>query len=258
MNFPLEKIEPRFVERVWGSYHLEPWFAAQQKKIGEVWFDAGPLLIKFLFTTEALSVQVHPDDAYAAEHHGRAGKTEMWRVLRAERGARIAAGFREPVSLETARRSALDGSIESLLGWHEASAGDTFLIPARTVHALGAGLVVCEVQQTSDITYRLYDYGRGRELHLDHGLAVADLGPHPGKVAVAGGAPVECDYFRVDCLRLSQDWECDRNCVVAVLEGEGAIADRGFRLGEVWRVPRGTRIEARGEGSVLRIHAPEY
>lgn len=257
MEFAVERIEPRFVERVWGSFHLEPWYPAREQRIGEVWFDAGAVLIKFLFTTEALSVQVHPDDAYALAEHGGVGKTEMWHVLRAEPGARIAAGFREMVTAEQVRQAALDGTIETLLGWHEAKAGDTFFTPARTVHALGAGLVVCEIQQNSDITYRLYDYGRGRELHLEHGLAVADLGPHPGKCPPRDRVLVDCGYFSVERWEMRDDWECDRNLFLVVHSGEGIVGGRQFRLGEVWKIPRGARIEPRGEISVLCVYAPE-
>src|SRR6476660_7140505 len=156
------RLTPRFVPKVWGSIHLEPWFPNASEKIGEVWFEplpgasALPLLIKFLFTTEPLSVQVHPE-----------GKTEMWHILAAEPGAKIAAGFREPITGQRLRESALSGEIEQLLEWFEARPGDTFFIPAGTVHAIGAGLVLCEIQQHSDLTYRLFDYGRRRELHLD-------------------------------------------------------------------------------------------
>src|SRR5271165_3300984 len=168
-----KRLQPRFLEKVWGSTRLEPWFESTGAKIGEVWFEgAGPLpiLVKFIFTTEKLSVQVHPDDVYAAKHHNSRGKTEMWHVLAAAPGARIAAGFREPVSAERLRAGALSGEIEELLAWHEARPGDTFFIPAGTVHAIGAGLTLCEIQQFSDITYRLYDYGRPRELHLAKAL----------------------------------------------------------------------------------------
>jgi mannose-6-phosphate isomerase len=168
-----QRLTPRFLEKVWGSTRLEPWFPNSQKKIGEVWFEGVadlPLLIKFLFTSENLSVQVHPE-----------GKTEMWHILAAEPGAKIAAGFREPVTAEQAKAAALSGEIEEMLEWFDAAPGDTFFIPAGTVHAIGAGLSLCEIQQWSDVTYRLYDYGRPRELHLDQGLAVSDLSSHAAR-----------------------------------------------------------------------------
>src|SRR5579862_442496 len=203
---PLRKLEPAFHGRVWGTRDLNPWFpdAPPQESglpIGEVWFETPevPLLVKFLFTEKDLSVQVHPDDDYAGLHHKSAGKTEMWRVLAARKGAKIAAGFREPVTREQVRAAALDGSIVDLLEWFEARAGDTFFIPAGTVHAIGAGLTICEIQQSSDVTYRLYDYGRGRELHLDSALAVSRLGPHAPRAL----AQVACRYFVTEPLDIT-------------------------------------------------------
>ncbi len=258
MESAVERIEPRFVERVWGSFHLEPWYEEQGRRIGEVWFEAGAVLIKFLFTTEALSVQVHPDDAYARAHHEGVGKTEMWHVLRAEPGARIAVGFRETVSAERVREAAAGGTIEGLLAWHGVEAGDTFFVPAGTVHALGAGLAVCEIQQSSDITYRMYDYGRGRELHLEHGLAVADFGPHPGKCLARDHLLADCGYFRVERWEMREDWVCDRDLCMVVLAGEGIVGGAEFRSGEVWKIPAGVRIEPCGEALVLRVYGPAY
>src|ERR1700686_4222876 len=137
---PLERLTPRFLEKIWGSVQLEPWFANTGQRIGEVWFERPeplPLLVKFLFTSENLSVQVHPGDEYAALHHQSRGKTEMWHILASKPGARIAAGFREPISAERLRAAAESGEIEDLLEWHDAHPGDTFFIPAGTVHAIG-------------------------------------------------------------------------------------------------------------------------
>src|SRR5579872_6074020 len=158
----MHRLTPSFREKPWGSTHLAPWFPNPATRIGEVWFetDALPVLVKFLFTTEKLSVQVHPEDDYARTHHDSRGKTEMWHILAAEPGAKIAAGFREGLSAEQLKSASLSGEIEQMLEWFDASPGDTFFIPAGTVHAIGAGLTLCEIQQHSDITYRLYDYGR--------------------------------------------------------------------------------------------------
>ena len=143
-----------------------------------------PLLVKFLFTADKLSVQVHPSDEYAWEKEGCPGKNEMWHVLKADPGARLAVGFREdlagspPPNREALHDAANNGAIESMLNWIDVQAGDTFFVPAGTVHALGPGLVLCEIQQNSNLTYRLYDYhrlgtdGRPRPLHLDKALDV--------------------------------------------------------------------------------------
>lgn len=171
----------RMVEKVWGRTVLPtPFHAPDGKRVGEIWFEpkAGfdRLLAKYLFTSEKLSVQVHPSDAQAPTGHS--GKEECWLVLDAEEDARLAIGFREPVAPKQMRAAALDGSIEHLLEWYPAKRGDFFYLPAGTVHAIGPGLSLVEIQQNSDITYRLFDYGRPRELHLDAALAVAKGAAH--------------------------------------------------------------------------------
>jgi mannose-6-phosphate isomerase len=169
----------RTVEKPWGRDRLPAPFAAPfGKRIGEIWFEPTEavfsLLVKYIFTSEKLSVQVHPDDAQAAEFgEFDTGKEECWLVIDAEPGATLGIGFRQPIGAEAMRAAAMDGSIEDLLVWHPVQAGDFFYIPAGTVHAIGAGLSLIEIQQNSDITYRLYDYGRPRPLHLDRGIAVA-------------------------------------------------------------------------------------
>jgi len=175
----------RQVEKPWGQDRLPPPFAAPAgQRIGEIWFEppaALPqLLVKYIFTSEKLSVQVHPCDAETlAMGIGRQGKEECWLIVDAQPGAELAIGFRGEVDAETMRAAAIDGSIEQLMDWHPVKRGDFFYIPAGTVHAIGAGVSLIEVQQNSDITYRLYDYGRPRELHLDEGLAVAHGAPYP-------------------------------------------------------------------------------
>lgn len=180
----MSKLPIRTVAKPWGREVLPAPFAPPPgEKIGEIWFEPPPdlpsLLVKYIFTSEKLSVQVHPDDDQArAAGHGANGKEECWLVIDAEPGATLGVGFRETLSREQIRAAALDGSIEQLLVWHPVREGDFFYIPANTVHAIGAGISLIEVQQNADITYRLYDYGRPRELHLDEGVAVARGEPH--------------------------------------------------------------------------------
>ena len=169
----------KLVEKPWGCDTLPaPFTAPAGGRIGEIWFEPPPeldaLLAKYLFTSEALSVQVHPDNASAPE--GTRGKEECWLVLDAEPDARLAIGFRRAVSADELRAAAKDGTIEDLLAWHRVARGDFFYLPAGTVHAIGAGLTIAELQQNSDVTYRLYDYGRPRALHLDAALEVAHRG----------------------------------------------------------------------------------
>lgn len=172
------------VEKPWGKDVLPaPFVAEAGQRIGEIWFEppeALPeLLAKYIFTSEKLSVQVHPDDDQAeAAGLGRQGKSECWYVIDAEPGAALAIGFAEHIDTDAMRAAALDGSIEQLMTWHPVQAGDFFYIPANTVHAIGAGVSLIEVQQNSEVTYRLYDYGRPRELHLDAGMAVARGTPY--------------------------------------------------------------------------------
>ncbi len=171
----------------WGVVDLPaPFHSDGKEPTGEIWFDPPPalpdILIKYTFTSKKLSVQVHPSDADTeAAGLGRWGKEECWLITSAEPDASLAIGFKEELDAEAVRAAALDGSIEDLLVWHPVSVGDFFYIPAGTVHAIGAGVSLVEVQQTSDITYRLYDYGRPRELHLNEALAVAKLAPYDTK-----------------------------------------------------------------------------
>lgn len=260
---PLRKLEPAFHPRVWGSPNLDPWFpdapaTPPDPPIGEVWFETPevPLLVKFLFTEKDLSVQVHPDDAYAMEHHNSPGKTEMWRVLAAQPGAKIAAGFREPVTREQVRAAALDGTIVDLLEWFDARAGDTFFIPAGTVHAIGAGLTICEIQQRSDITYRLYDYGRGRELHLDSSLAVSRLFSH----AARGAKNVICPHFVTEPLDVAGRMSLappSQNELLIGIGGEGQIDGQHFHAGAVFLITVNSHmVEITGNLRLLRTFLP--
>ncbi len=228
-----------FKEKVWGTHDLFPWFPAPDLKIGEAWFEADlPLLVKFVFTTEALSVQVHPDDAFAAAHENSRGKTEMWYVLRAEEGARVAIGLRESTTSAQLRAAALDGTIEGMLNWVDVKQGDAFFIPAGTVHAIGAGLALCEIQQHSDITYRLYDYGRPRELHLEKAIQVASTG---ASKAGPTTLPIDCPYFHAELARITTSIEYPSPAepfhLLVFAAGMGTIAGLPFRGGETWLVP---------------------
>ena len=170
------KLERRFVEKPWGRTDLPAVFDAPGgKTIGEVWFTNGddlPLLAKYIFTSERLSIQVHPPE-----------KTECWLILDAEPEAKVGLGLNRSVPPEGLRAAAIDGSIEELLDWRPVRAGDFFLVPPGTVHAIGGGLSLLEFQQNCDVTYRLYDYGRPRELHLDEAVAVAKQAPYPTDLA---------------------------------------------------------------------------
>ena len=156
------------------------------RTIGEVWFTDGaelPLLTKYIFTSERLSIQVHPDDEQARARGLAQGKTECWYIIDAEPDATLGLGLARQVSADELRQAALDGSIEALIDWRPVRAEDFFFVPAGTVHAIGAGISLIEFQQNADVTYRLYDYGRPRELHLDDAVAVAKPGPYPASLS---------------------------------------------------------------------------
>lgn len=151
----IRQLEGHAVEKVWGRRDLPAMYgdaAGRAEPVGEIWFadDGAPdLLVKCLFTSEKLSIQVHPDDALAQAGGHRCGKEEAWYVLSAEPGAVIGAGFADPMSGDDLRMAALDGSIETLMTWHPVQPGDFFHVPAGTVHAIGAGLSLVEFSRMS-------------------------------------------------------------------------------------------------------------
>lgn len=214
MSKPTRPLPTRMVEKVWGRATLPaPFEAPAGARIGEIWFEPPPemadLLVKYLFTSEKLSVQVHPSDESALE--GEAGKEECWLVLDAEPGATLAIGFNEEIAPAQIEAAARDGSIEGLLTWHKVTAGDIYYLPAGTVHAIGPGLALVEVQQASDTTFRLFDYGRPRELHLERAMAVAKGEPygaeHKGTIAQRGNPLVDGPHFRLDRIEGEPDAE---------------------------------------------------
>ena len=253
------RLEARPVERVWGRRDLDPpfdRFSGTEPPIGEIWFeDSGagdpPLLVKYLFTSETLSIQVHPDDAYARSRGHKRGKDEAWLVLAAEPGAVIGIGLREAVAPDRLRAAALDGSIEDLVQWLPVSAGDFFYSPAGTVHAIGAGVSLIEVQQNVDVTYRLYDYGRGRDLHLEDGIAVAEPVPYvppflpierapDRKIMAAGGAFVVERWSGPRSARLPAT--IDRPLTLIPVAGAGSMDGERIEAGEVWSTARSAEV----------------
>jgi mannose-6-phosphate isomerase len=183
---PTEYAAVRVVHKPWGVSDLQPWsnIDASGHAVGELWFeraDSGApvpaLLLKLLFTSEPLSIQVHPDDTYARAMGMPNGKSEAWYILSAQPEAQIGAGLKHQVTPQQLRASIRDGSIAELIHWRPVAKGDAIYIPAGTIHAIGAGIVLAEIQQRSDATFRLFDYGRQRELHEDNGVAVAHPWP---------------------------------------------------------------------------------
>lgn len=180
----MEKLPTRIVDKPWGRTGIDPKYGADpSRKVGEVWFEAPPgrpldVMAKYLFTSERLSIQVHPDDDTARAHGHAHGKDEAWLILHAEPGAELGIGTVRPMPTDELLAATIDGSIVDLIDWRRPKTGDFIVNPARTVHALGPGLTVLEVQQSIDLTCRLYDYGRDREVHLDEARDAVDARPH--------------------------------------------------------------------------------
>ena len=207
-----------------------------------------PLLVKMLFPNEKLSVQVHPNDEEARKIGLARGKTECWYVLEAEPAATVALGLKTGVSVDDVQAAIADGTLESKLEWLPVSVGDMVFVDAGTVHAIGPGVVLLEVQQTCDVTYRLFDYGRPRELHLDDGLAVVKLKTSAGKIKPVSWPGftrlIEAEYFVVDKFELSAgetvEMPMDGIGCVASLRGHAAVNAVEFDAGQAVVVPEGS------------------
>ncbi len=291
------KLRPKFAERVWGRTSLAPWYAetGTSEKVGEAWLTGPdclivggeqdgrtladlskqcigtlgdgefPLLVKMLFPDEKLSVQVHPNDEEARALGLKRGKTECWYVLEAVEGASVACGLKLGVELEHVRTAISDGTLEELLEMVPVSVGDMIFVDAGTVHAIGPGVVLLEVQQMCDVTYRLFDYGRPRELHLEAGLAVVNTRTNAGKRIAKNGEGytrlIQEKYFVVDrfevpagtALEMSMD---GIGCVVAV-KGEAAVNAVRFGVGEAVVIAVGSVTMSSAKGAVfLRVFEP--
>lgn len=208
-----------------------------------------PLLIKIIDANDNLSVQVHPDDAMAHRLEGpqEDGKTEMWVVLEAEPGAQLIYGFKKDVTPEQFARAIETQQLEELVNWIPVKKGDTFFIPAGTLHAIGAGILIAEIQQNSDTTYRVYDFGRlgldgkPRELHTEKAKQVTKLTSSLGSEFSDIDAGVCCDYFKTYRRRLTGRTEIQVDPahfqILMVLEGSGRINGSAFQMGDTILLP---------------------
>ncbi|WP_051503922.1 class I mannose-6-phosphate isomerase [Sphingomonas jaspsi] len=203
----MQKLPTRIVDKPWGRTGIDPKYGVDpRRKIGELWFEAPPgrpldVMAKYLFTSERLSIQVHPDDNTARAHGHRCGKEEAWLILHAEPDAELGIGTVRPVPTDELLAAANDGTIVDLIDWRRPRTGDFIVNPARTVHALGAGLTVLEVQQAIDLTCRIYDYGRPRDLHHEEAGDACDAKPHihplDGPLGDASRVLIDGDHFGV-------------------------------------------------------------
>ena len=264
---PATLLHTHRVEKPWGRHDLFPGFenpVADAPPIGEIWFqepgDSKPdLLIKYLFPGEKLSVQVHPDDDQAHERGLPRGKDECWTILQADPDAVIAVGTKAPMERDKLRADALDGSIEQDLDWKPVKAGDFMYCASGTIHAIGGGLTCIEVQQNSETTYRLYDYGSDRELHLKDGIDVADPVPYvpivsPGKVAPDRTILVEGPKF------VLERWSGGDHQVslpegktawIVPIKGNGVVADVTVKAGECATMTGSETVRTSGDADVL-------
>jgi mannose-6-phosphate isomerase len=253
------RLASRQVEKLWGRSELPQSFgaaAAGGEPIGEIWFQDGrgaeaELLVKYLLTREKLSIQVHPDGEAARAAGHRRGKDEAWLVLEAEPGARLGLGLKREISPEGLRAAIEAGTLEALVDWREAKAGDFYYSPAGTIHALGPGLTLVEIQENVDLTYRLFDYGRERELQVDAGVRAARPEPYraptpqrqiePGREILAeGGAFVVERWTRAAGGRLAG--EVERPVWLVPVLGSGLIDGQALEPPSVWLVEDQSRV----------------
>lgn len=234
-----------------------------------------PLLFKFVDAEDRLSVQVHPDDAYAQRReHGALGKTEAWYIVDARPGARLVRGLEPGMDAATFRGAVEEGYLNEILHWIEVAPGDVVFVPAGQVHAIGEGILLYEVQESSDITYRVYDWGRLRPLHVQKALEVVRFEQMPDlvkrvRVEEDGGtrtALVTCRYFALELLEvlLSMEDRCDGRTfhVLSVLHGHGEMLwgdhqTTPIERGESYLLPaRLGAYEVRGEIRVIKTYVP--
>ncbi len=261
----IELASRTIVNKPWGQVDPSPWTApnGDGAPIGEIWFGRQgtpphlpSLLLKLLFTAESLSVQVHPDDAQAQSAGEPNGKSEAWYVIGSEPDARVAVGLKRRLTGEHLAAAIEDGSIADLLNWRHAVSGETIYVPARTIHAIGAGFVIAEIQQRSDTTYRLFDHGRPRELHARQAIAVAETGPSslqpaPSRLTDARLLLVASPQFvleRID-LPAHSNWQFDADGETWLL-----VLDGTARFGELEGC-RGQAFFTQAEQTVIGVGA---
>jgi mannose-6-phosphate isomerase len=302
-------LEPWFSPRPWGTLDLSPWYALQPTEpIGEAWltgadctiasgpaegkkfgafvsehrdeilgklassFHDYPLLLKILFPHDKLSVQVHPDDAMAQAGGQPRGKTECWYVLSATAGASVALGLKPGTDGDRIRAAVTDHTMEDLMLQLPVQVGDMIFVDAGTVHAIGPGVILLETQQTSDITYRLYDYGRPRELHVEKAIAATRYKTSAGKIAPRlesdRAVLIDQKYFAVDRFNLHVGDALGLDSTgtphtLVLVEGDAAIATGAvllpLKLGQAAVVPAslsGYQLRSSRGATVLRSVPP--
>ena len=285
------KFQPILKTLVWGteSWVLSGWPGDESvvaegpeagKKITDIYEGQFPLLIKFIDSNHDLSIQVHPDDEMAARLHGCKGKTEMWYVIGAKPGAHLYSGLREQITPEGYEELVRNGDFMSVLASYEVNPGDVFFLPAGRIHGLGGGVYLAEIQETSDITYRIYDYGRlgldgkPRKLHIEEAKQAIDyrvLPDYQTHYEHCENKPVNiavCKHFSTDLLELTEPLsrgldDCGEFLIVICMEGSVALETPGDKCalipGECALVPsdeKSLKIIPSGEAKLLTTFVP--
>lgn len=297
------KITPSLYDKIWGGYKLAKYGKGEGERIGESWelsftegceatvdgrvlseaitaeelgencrrFEFFPVLTKFIDAAEKLSVQVHPEDAYALANEGQYGKTEMWYVVEAEEGAGLYVGLKREVSPEEFMSFVESGRAEEILDFKPVKAGDVYFIPSGTIHAIGGGVLIFEIQQNSTLTYRIYDYmrrddaGNLRELHLDKAMKVSHLKPYEALPRDEKNGEIigKCDYFETQKCKLKftkRSFFAGTDSFVSVtcVCGEGRIDGTPISLGDTYLVPAGYGdFSLEGDCTLLLVRVPE-
>ena len=272
---PIEHASVRAMHKPWGVSDLQPWsdIDGTADAVGELWFERADknapvpaLLLKLLFTNEPLSIQVHPDDTYARAMGMPNGKSEAWYIISAKPGAQIGIGLKHRVTPQELRGSITNGSIVELVQWRPVAKGDVIFIPAGTIHSIGAGIVLAEIQQCSDTTFRLFDYDRQRELHIDDGVAVANAWPlrsstNPTRLTDERTVLVASRHFVLERINLQEasSWAllAEPETWILVLDGHAAIGLAMVSIGQAMFVGGGrSSIEVGTNGFTALIAYP--
>jgi len=266
------KLKPFLSEKIWG---WEKWMLSchkdgnaivengiyKGKKLSEVLEngDDFPILVKIINAKKTLSVQVHPDDEYAMKNENSKGKTECWYVLEADKGATLVSGIKKGLDKESLSKIISDNKIEECLEFIDIKRGDFIYIPSGTVHAIGGGIKVIEVQQNSNITYRLYDWGRDREVHIEKSIDVIDYEGKNKGGKIENFSKLETPYFSVEKLDVNDKYSCkvtEEFHSYTVIEGEGTIKTDSqlLRLNEeeTIYIPKGIEYDIEGKLKLIK------
>ena len=246
------------------AFPREAWGSACQR------FHAFPVLTKFIDAKDNLSVQVHPSDVYALENEGQFGKTEMWYVVEADEGAGLYMGLERECDADEFAAAVADGTVEKLLSFKKVKRGDVYFIPSGTIHAIGAGVVIFEIQQNSTLTYRLYDYmrrdkdGNLRELHVEKAMKVSLLEPYSEREFDKNDESLigVCEYFETHKYKLNfakTTFKVTDNSFLSVtcVGGEGTIEGEKITLGDTFFIPAGSGdITVEGDLEIITVKVP--